>query len=88
MGHSLIAYDISSDGIRRTVSRLLENWGTRLQQSVFVADISPGQRKELEQLARDKREKGDSLLVLPVCAACRARAGIAAYAPPQAHIFL
>ena len=57
MGHSLIAYDISSDGIRRTVSRLLENWGTRLQQS-------------------------------PVCAACLARAGIAAYAPPQAHIFL
>jgi CRISPR-associated endonuclease Cas2 len=37
----LVAYDIPDDGTRTEVANELENWGTRVQYSVFECDL-PG----------------------------------------------
>lgn len=37
----LIAYDISDDARLRKVFRLMKGYGTRLQYSVFLCDLSP-----------------------------------------------
>lgn len=35
----LVSYDIASDRIRRKVSKVLENYGRRIQYSVFECDV-------------------------------------------------
>lgn len=65
------------------MGRLLENCGIRLQRSVFMVRLSAGGKKRLEAIARDKLEDGDSLLILPCCAACLDKARLAERATPE-----
>jgi CRISPR-associated protein Cas2 len=44
----VIAYDITDDDRRRKVSETLENYGKRVQESVFECHLTPVQREELE----------------------------------------
>ena len=37
----LVAYDIPDDGTRTQVANELENWGDRVQYSVFECDLDP-----------------------------------------------
>lgn len=45
----LIAYDVTADGERRRVARLLEGYGNRVQYSVFTCRLT---RRKLEELLR------------------------------------
>ncbi|MBP3195942.1 MAG: CRISPR-associated endonuclease Cas2 [Butyrivibrio sp.] len=48
----VISYDIDKDKVRSKVAKLLENYGTRVQYSVFECSISEVQFEELySQLA-------------------------------------
>lgn len=43
----VISYDIEKDKIRNKISKLLENYGKRVQYSVFECDIKESQYEEL-----------------------------------------
>lgn len=77
MSLSLIAYDVHRNSVRLALSKRLEKTGTRLQRSVFVVEQQGDALKELEDWAREKLEDGDSLLVLPFCSSCLAKARFA-----------
>lgn len=67
----LVSYDIASDRIRNKVSKILEDYGVRLQYSIFECDLS---KKELSVL-HNKLElliktKTDSLMFFLLCEKC------------------
>jgi CRISPR-associated protein Cas2 len=68
----LVAYDVADpDRLRRT-ARVLEDYGKRLQQSVFVCVLRPDDADELLEEARDCMDAtADRLIVLPLCDRCR-----------------
>lgn len=72
----VLSYDIADDRARRRVAKILEDYGDRVQLSVFEA---PGLDEErlAECLARVRRHLdtagGDSLRAYPLCAACSGR---------------
>lgn len=47
----LIAYDIADPVRLRRICTLMEDHGERLQYSVFLCDLSPAERAELEEAA-------------------------------------
>lgn len=68
----LICFDISDDAERRRVSRHLEQFGNRVQRSVFEVSVSA--RAEITALRRELlellQEPGD-LRIYPLCSDCR-----------------
>ena len=68
----LISYDISSDRRRAKVSRELENYGRRVQYSVFECRI--GKQKMLELYAKLIRlmqdEEEGSIRIYQICTSC------------------
>lgn len=69
----LIAYDIADPGRLREVARALEDRGRRLQQSVFLCDLTGEAFAELRDYLLEDciNPDTDRLAVLPVCARCR-----------------
>lgn len=78
MGYCLIAYDVQTNSVRQRLSKRLEKSGMRIQKSVFVANLSQSQMRDLENWAGKELEDSDSLLILPCCEACLAKARFAA----------
>ena len=78
MTTTIVAYDISSDSVRARVSAMLQVWGERLQESVFLCEIEPEDLKALEERVLHMIDlTTDALLVLPLCGVCRARQRVA-----------
>lgn len=78
MTSTIVAYDISSDSVRARVSAMLQVWGERLQESVFLCDIESEDLMELEERVLHLIDvSSDALLVLPLCGICRARQRVA-----------
>ena len=48
----LICYDISSNKTRREIVKLLEDYGKRVQESVFLCDLSDERAYELDKALR------------------------------------
>lgn len=60
----LVAYDISDDRRRSRVARRLQEYGDRVQYSVFVVDIRPARLVRLRTLLEDLiDEQADSVLL-------------------------
>ena len=70
----LIAYDIVAARNRNGMARKLEKIGKRIQKSVFVAQLTPDRAKNMERELQLLLEKGDILLILPLCETCYAKA--------------
>ena len=67
-----ITYDIGDDGRRRKVARLMEDYGRRVQWSVFDCDLDEARLQQLRRLlamAMDQEE--DSVRFYRLCARCR-----------------
>lgn len=63
----VIAYDISDDKRRKTISDILEGYGSRVQYSVFECVLSKPQFQELtKKLKRVFEEEEDSLRFYPI----------------------
>ena len=45
----LIGYDIQNDKKRRSVTKILENYGVRWQFSVFFCNFTIAERKKIEE---------------------------------------
>ena len=70
--HYLVAYDITDNGRRTRLSRLLEGYGDRVQYSVFEADLSRQEVKDILLAAAKLVGEEDSLRLYPACADCAA----------------
>lgn len=67
----LIAYDISRDGARAHASAILQQWGDRIQKSVFLCHINPVDLRDvMTRIERIIDFQTDALMALPVCATC------------------
>ncbi len=67
----MVCYDISDDGRRRGVQKILEGYGKRVQYSVFDCNISDSQYKALRDELISKIDKDtDSVRFYPLCSAC------------------
>lgn len=70
----LIAYDIANDKRLRRVAKLLEDYGARIQCSVFECRI--GEKELLGLLQRMKtilKKTEDKVTIYHLCSACRQR---------------
>jgi CRISPR-associated protein Cas2 len=66
-----MTYDIADDRRRRYVTKLMESYGYRVQESVFEAFLSASDLAELkERLQKEIDEKEDSIRLYALCASC------------------
>lgn len=69
---TLICYDIADDRRRQRVANVLLDFGKRVQESVFWAELDEGlEARLLERLRGVMEETEDSVLLVPVCGGCR-----------------
>ncbi|MCS7179855.1 MAG: CRISPR-associated endonuclease Cas2 [bacterium] len=67
----VISYDIQDDKKRYKVSQILENYGTRVQYSVFECIIEEEQLKEIqEKTSNIIDKKNDSIRFYKICEGC------------------
>ena len=67
----VVAYDVADDRRRTRLVGVLLNYGTRIQESVFFADLEAGLYGEmLEKVGRVVEISEDVVHVFPVCAGC------------------
>jgi len=67
----LFCYDIANTYKRNQISTMLEQFGLRIQKSVFQCDVSAEKAEELKKaLINLIEKKEDSLLFCPICDAC------------------
>jgi CRISPR-associated protein Cas2 len=67
----VVSYDVADDARRDHVHAMLENYGTRVQYSVFECHLEPGQLAELRQrLASLIHPKEDNLRYYRLCKDC------------------
>lgn len=71
----LVAYDISDDQRRTKVAKILEDFGDRVQYSVFEMDLErPEQLGEMQsRLGKVLDSATDSVRVYFLCQGCRAK---------------
>ncbi|RKX63764.1 MAG: CRISPR-associated endonuclease Cas2 [Thermodesulfobacteriota bacterium] len=77
----VISYDISDDKRRNRISKLLENYGKRVQKSVFECFLTPEMCDEVKHRIMeilDKRQ--DRARIYPICHACLKQAEISGFA--------
>ncbi|RMH24127.1 MAG: CRISPR-associated endonuclease Cas2 [Planctomycetota bacterium] len=69
----VVAYDTPSDRRRRRFARLVDDYGARVQRSVFEAWLN---RTQLDSLAKDLdalvNPREDSVYIISACARCQA----------------
>lgn len=82
MPRYLISYDIASTKARSKISTRLENVGRRIQESVFIVKCTENYYINLVQELRQFIGVEYSLLCMPCCEQCFAKAIISAEAPP------
>lgn len=71
MKRFFLAFDISDDKRRSKLTRILENYGTRVQYSIFEFSLSPAKEltlmKDLSKLKFISNEnQGEGLLIIPI----------------------
>jgi CRISPR-associated protein Cas2 len=83
MIHLLIVYDIVNDKNRKIVGDLLEEYGTRVNRSVFECSVKNKTTLSKLQKALEKEIdlKVDSLRMYPICANCMEKAWVAGNEP-------
>lgn len=70
----LISYDIVNDKKRTRLHKMLKNYGTRNQCSVFECDLDDKKYVELVyKINKIKVETGDSIMIYPICSSCQSK---------------
>lgn len=81
---TLICYDISRDSTRARVAALLQQWGERIQRSVFICTIEPADLSALtERLRQTIDPRADAVHVVPLCGTCWDRIDVLGQATTQ-----
>ncbi len=67
----LISYDLENDRSRARLAKLLQDFGPRVQKSVFEADVQPKEFERLcAKLAKFPLGKEDSIRLYQLCRDC------------------
>ncbi|MGH3936678.1 MAG: CRISPR-associated endonuclease Cas2 [Pseudonocardiaceae bacterium] len=70
----LVCYDISRDAARARVAAYRQQWGDRIQRSVFVCVVAPDELTEMiDRVEKMIDSATDAVHLLPSCAACWSR---------------
>ena len=70
----LVCYDISRDTSRARVAAYLQQWGDRIQRSVFVCVLAPEDLTEMVSRIEEMIDPAtDAVHLLPTCATCWSR---------------
>lgn len=81
----LVTYDIPADKRRNKIAKILEDYGQRVQYSVFECNLTG---KQLEALRRELTkvidEQADSIRLYYLCAACAEKVEPMGQAEPPA----
>lgn len=84
MARYLVSFDIPDDATRKEIAELLQEYGLRVQRSVFEIDC-PGKAR-LERLLRSIKRlidpEADSVRFYPLCASCASKAFEVGNFPP------
>lgn len=62
----LVCFDISDDKIRRRIVRRLDEYGTRVQFSVFEVQLKPAQLKNMRQFFYKTIHTTDKIMITPL----------------------
>jgi len=73
MSYMVISYDISDDRKRNKVANTLEDYGKRVQYSVFECRLDEKTLAELLDKLKPFPERNDSIRVYQICEACLRR---------------
>lgn len=72
----MVAYDVADNRRRRRVAKILEDYGVRVQKSVFECDLDQSRLTNLiVELRRAVNRKRDKIRCFPLCLDCRGRRG-------------
>jgi CRISPR-associated protein Cas2 len=86
---TLVCYDISDDPTRARVAAALQQWGDRIQKSVFLCTLTPDDQAELVGRLREMIDTNtDSVYLIDMCRSCWGSAevlGQATVAPPPLY---
>ncbi|MEW6525967.1 MAG: CRISPR-associated endonuclease Cas2 [Spirochaetota bacterium] len=66
----LVIYDIRDEKRLRRIAKIMEQYGVRVQKSVFEAMCSQETIARMRKEAKTILEKEDSLIIIPLCARC------------------
>ena len=70
----LVCYDISRDSARARVAAYLQQWGDRIQRSVFVCAVAPEDLDDMVSRVEEMIDpRTDAVHLLPTCATCWSR---------------
>lgn len=70
----LVAYDISDDGRLVRVAKISEDYGTRVQKSIFELEITPFHLSEMiERIEAVIDPEVDGVKYFPLCGPCAER---------------
>lgn len=73
----LICYDISADRIRARIAAYVQQWGDRIQRSVFVCALAPDDLAEVTaRLTAMVEPATDAVHILPACSMCRSKLAV------------
>jgi CRISPR-associated protein Cas2 len=68
---TLVCYDVSSDNTRARVAAALQQWGDRIQRSVFLCTVTDEDLAELRDRISDMIDPNtDSVYFVRICAGC------------------
>lgn len=68
---TLVCYDISDDRTRARVAAALQQWGDRIQRSVFLCTLTPDDQQELVERIREVIDNStDSVYFIDLCRSC------------------
>ncbi|MCB0165224.1 MAG: CRISPR-associated endonuclease Cas2 [Anaerolineae bacterium] len=82
----LISYDIPDDKRRNKIAKILEDYGERVQYSVFECDLSARHYQKLvKELQAVMDDAADSLRLYPLCADCKTKVTALGQAQPPAE---
>jgi CRISPR-associated protein Cas2 len=73
----IVSYDFSNDKTRTKFSKFLEQYGWRMQYSVFVIRNSPRVLRnilaEIESRYKKSFKENDSIVIFPICQGCKGK---------------
>lgn len=81
----VIAFDVSSDKVRRKLTKILLNRGVRIQESVFALNLKQHELKALTKRLENTLNQQGIIHIFQVCAAC-AKKSLAINVEPEYYI--
>ncbi|MEM5777454.1 MAG: CRISPR-associated endonuclease Cas2 [Candidatus Aenigmatarchaeota archaeon] len=70
----IVTYDIQDDKIRNRASKILEDYGIRVQESVFECNLDSAKYSEMLGRLKELNHGDISIRIYPVCKTCYSKA--------------